>query len=252
MLGGGVVVLAESLRLLAAHTESLAGADSKGSAWPEFARYDCRACHHDLERKSGEPSWRQARGFASAAGRPVLPAWSSVLVPLAIEVVGKDRAEVESMSVQFRDGYRALNQAFGARPFGDPRGVTQAARALADWTDKLAGRLRSIPIGRGEALRALHRLCDLGRSQAYDFDTARQLAWAFEALYGDLGESLPRDDAVRSVLAEWKSQLQTELPQWRGPKLDDSLAQFLGISADYRSERFQEQMRVLATRLGAR
>jgi hypothetical protein len=32
---------------------------SKTVSWPEFAEYDCFACHHDLK----EPSWRQKRGY---------------------------------------------------------------------------------------------------------------------------------------------------------------------------------------------
>lgn len=31
--------------------------------WPEFAEYDCLACHHDLR----EPSWRQQRGYGRHA-----------------------------------------------------------------------------------------------------------------------------------------------------------------------------------------
>lgn len=39
--------------------------------WPEFASYDCYACHHDL----AHPSWRQGRGFSGR--RPGALPWGS-------------------------------------------------------------------------------------------------------------------------------------------------------------------------------
>lgn len=41
------------------------------AAWPEFAEYDCFACHHDLQH----PSWRRQR---TVAGLPLgMPAWGT-------------------------------------------------------------------------------------------------------------------------------------------------------------------------------
>ena len=54
----GQVVSAEAaLRLLIGRATA---AKEKAQPWPEFAEYDCYACHHGLQG----PSWRQKRGYA--------------------------------------------------------------------------------------------------------------------------------------------------------------------------------------------
>jgi hypothetical protein len=52
-LVGQVVCAEAALQLLAYRAEQ------KRKPWPEFAEYDCYACHHDLHAKS----WRQERGY---------------------------------------------------------------------------------------------------------------------------------------------------------------------------------------------
>ena len=56
-----------------------------GLDWPDYARFDCWSCHHDLKRES----WRQARGFTGSPGRPPISEW-----PLAMVELGIDRLEL--------------------------------------------------------------------------------------------------------------------------------------------------------------
>jgi hypothetical protein len=53
----GQVVAAEAALALLRHRAQGAGAAE--APWPEFAEYDCYACHHDL---AGPAGWRQRRG----------------------------------------------------------------------------------------------------------------------------------------------------------------------------------------------
>ncbi|HEX7450099.1 MAG TPA: multiheme c-type cytochrome [Pirellulales bacterium] len=71
---GQVVSARASLQLLA-HRASPAG----GSPWPEFAEYNCFACHHDLQ----PAGWRQAE-YASRrqVAPPGLPAWGTWPLPM--------------------------------------------------------------------------------------------------------------------------------------------------------------------------
>ena len=45
---------------------------ASGPHWPEFAEYDCFACHHDLS--TAKASWRQAAGYRSRT--PGTPVWN--------------------------------------------------------------------------------------------------------------------------------------------------------------------------------
>ena len=54
---GQVVAAQAALNLLADR------AADKTRPWPEFAEYDCFACHHDLS----DPSWRRERGYGGRA-----------------------------------------------------------------------------------------------------------------------------------------------------------------------------------------
>ncbi len=60
---GGVVVIRESMKLFADQAAA-ANTDLKSAPWPDFARFDCQSCHHDLQSGSSAP-WRQTRGFSA-------------------------------------------------------------------------------------------------------------------------------------------------------------------------------------------
>src|SRR5256712_13573211 len=79
---GQAVALRESLQRLARRTQQRAA-----TAWPEFAEFECFACHHDVNNiestyyrrgeekrlQEGAPwdgSWRQQRGDPGVAGVP--------------------------------------------------------------------------------------------------------------------------------------------------------------------------------------
>ena len=65
----GPILLRESMRLFALEAKASRD-DPERAAWPDFARYDCRACHHELKLetdgrgRAGLPFWvvRASRG----------------------------------------------------------------------------------------------------------------------------------------------------------------------------------------------
>jgi hypothetical protein len=242
-LAGGIAVLAGSLDLLEAHAASRAAA--KAPEAPEFARFDCRACHHDLRRDPGKPSWRQARGFAAAPGRPPLPDWTLVLVPLAIEAAAQNPAEAEGLNKAFRAALKDVDTALGARPFGASERTATSCRQLTGWLNKLSVRLDRASLDRAKVIRLLRTLAEMGRAEAYDFDSSRQIAWAFESLYRDVVPEGSRGAEPRAIFEAWKRELATELPQWRGPALHDTLAEYLNIGAEFDPGRFRQQMSAL-------
>src|SRR5207247_8943586 len=81
---GQLVSARAALRLLEARAVAAAQAEKQLKedpraevklAWPEFAEYDCFACHHGLQPP---PRWRQLRGFPGRrAGALPWGTWST-------------------------------------------------------------------------------------------------------------------------------------------------------------------------------
>lgn len=168
--------------------------------WPEFAlaQLDCYGCHHELK----SPGWRQVRGYAGGSpGRPQFQPW-----PLALADLGIPHP-AEAAGLKARQ--RLLVSAFAARPFGDPGRVVEAGTALEEWTRTLkpdAGR-----IDRPAARKILRRLCTLPEDYYPDYDSARQIAWAFLAVHSDLSGGKPADTKIEALLTELDNNLNLTL-----------------------------------------
>jgi hypothetical protein len=106
-LAGQVVCAEAALQLLAYRAEP-----QRHKPWPEFAEYDCFACHHDLQAKSG----RQERGYGQRI--PGTLPWSDwyYALPAALGAPGL-RADLGRMMAQ---------------PLPDQTQVKQAAQTSAD------------------------------------------------------------------------------------------------------------------------
>jgi cytochrome c551/c552 len=110
-----------AVELLKWRADRAAGEDAD-AVWPEFAEYDCYACHHDLVH----PSWRQTS--ATSSKRLGMPAWGSWYFSRMKELTG-DR--LQSLSDEMQRSYRP-----------DPTLVLDAAKAVrltAPSIDAVAG-----------------------------------------------------------------------------------------------------------------
>ncbi len=101
--------------------------NSPDAVWPEFAEYDCYACHHGLTA----PSWRQTRGFAGRA--PGMTPWGSWYFSMA-ERLG-DGAELNSALTNLRAVMQASTQPDHA---AISQHATAARQALATWMTSAA------------------------------------------------------------------------------------------------------------------
>ena len=107
---GQVIGAQKELELL-----SVRAADLK-RPWPEFAEYDCFACHHDLKSKS----WRTEAGYPNRRpGTPDWAVWFRALLPLALQASGVSDAS------QIEQHLRDIHQKMG------PSNQRQAVAALA-------------------------------------------------------------------------------------------------------------------------
>jgi hypothetical protein len=230
---GALVAFQETLGLLEAKIGT--------ASWPDYAMFDCYACHHEPQTKS----WRQKRGYAGKPGRPPLRQWSTTLVELGLQHVAADSAGAANLLAEFRKQLTALQTAVDAKPFGEPGTVKTQSRALRDWLGKQVQQIQirinhDDKIG-GYDLKASAKLLDYliamrrpsGREP--DFDSARQLAWAYQVLFRETGSQ--RDLHAQPSWRELDKYLRLTLPQDRA-QMEDSIGLNLERLGRYEPRQF--------------
>jgi hypothetical protein len=223
----GLICLRETLNLLTTQ------ADPAGRRTLDFAHFDCYACHHELK----SPGWRQQRGSRGAPGRPRMRAWSVTLARVAVRQAGADENE-------FRARLNDLDRAFDSRPFGDPEAVAKAAAALIERLDGAAKKLADTKYTRARARELVAELCRLPENDVPDYDSARQRAWAFRIVYGEL-EPKPSAE-VTALFADLEQQLKLKLPSTRDVQILDQLPTALERISAYDPRKFTETFSKLA------
>jgi hypothetical protein len=231
VVAGGAAAFREAINLLAQKAEQA----EKGNQVLDFALFDCAACHHDLH----QPSWRQARGYNGAPGRPGPRSWSAAVMDLCNwQAAGMDKERDQKFAADLKNGVAALYQSFGRRPFGDNADVKKTAQGLVALIDNELLPTLDAPMKAGGAYDAsytkkagrelLKRLAKSAAAPAagatQDFDSARKTAWAFEAIYHDLqraaADSKEAEDArlkenqtaIEAQLAKLEASLMLKLP----------------------------------------
>lgn len=165
-------------------------AGSSGSLPPEFAEYDCFACHHDLRA----PSWRQQRGYDGRT--PGLPAWGTWSLPMTA-ILAKEGGLDPSVSAP----HDLTDRLFGVmlRPHPASGEVADRAASASARLKKWAEALQSAadlsaaghkPLGRDEVRTFLLRLVEQAPPDdaAANWDRAAQTYLAVAALYQTLAE----------------------------------------------------------------
>jgi hypothetical protein len=243
VLVGGIIALRESLQMFAMQS----GTD-KG---PEFAMYDCQACHHELR----SPAWRQSRtspgqlgpGQLSKGrpGRPRLPEWPAILALVGIAQVESDSAAAQRDLKLFQDKLQELAAAFDERPFGGSDKVLKLIQGNANpddgllgWLDKKAQLLSARSFSPTDANRALFALYELGSAGDHDFHSARQIAWAIRAIETEARLTYPIfPERVAGLLPRAQRQREeNDIKIWRDWRMND------WKSADDKSAAFLEKL----------
>jgi hypothetical protein len=191
----GVVALRETAKLL--RDQSAKCVRNLGQKTPNapvvlgLESFNCYACHHELQ----VPSWRQERGYPTTPGRPTMPDWPVALVPLGIrQVVGDDEAAYKAKSGEFEKLLADLRAAFDAQPYGNPGKVEAAADKLVAWlgdgsapkSGLLAEMAAKGPFDKAAARLMLKEAADQIKKPYLDYDSARQLLWAYKIIFEEL------------------------------------------------------------------
>jgi hypothetical protein len=154
-----------------------------GQPWPEFAEYDCFACHHDLEAKS----WRQSKQHYGGAGRKRTPGalpWGDWYFSMPRLLA----ADLDDPELGKRlDALASTMQ----RPLPDGRQVQREAGAATAAVKKLRDRLATAVHGPDAVQHLVKTLTGQGgRAAAGSWDAAEQLyqaAWALDPARGQPG-----------------------------------------------------------------
>lgn len=231
---GGAVALRVAANLLREQAQGEGG----DRPWPELANYDCYACHHDLRAQS----WRQERGYSGRPGRPPVREWPTVLA----------RADARGMAggaPALDRSLRALGSALDTRPFGRPADVARTASEVADRSEQLVQKLNAASFDQAAALRLLRDLAALGAGPFLDYDSARQVAWAFRIIYQELEPKPAGDAQIRQALQGLDAELGLTLPSGTKTSISQQLEGWLQKVNAYRPQRVRELLGQIAAAL---
>ena len=186
-----VAALHAEMKLIAADAE-LVMKGEEGAV--DFARFDCFACHHDLQY----PSARQKRGYDGyAPGRPPLKAWT-VALPDVVTTHAAGVPKFADVSKGFGDKWKSVRGAALARPFGRPKDLIPAANDMVKWCEDFMRlqQTEGAPVyTKAEAEKLLQQLSAAAVSKQWtaDPEAAMVLTWAYLTLRGQMG--MPVDAA---------------------------------------------------------
>jgi hypothetical protein len=217
-------------------TRRLAEVDN-GARWPEFASFDCYACHHDLKPKS----WRQTRGYRNRPGRVEPRPW-----PLALGQFAFALGDEKSRSLdKTLEGWHTV---FQKTPFGDREAVVKNAKDAEKLLGDRIKQLQSVKFDRAAARRALDGLAELAGERDYDFDSARQFAWALQTILHEVESdgakaakpALPEPYA--KLFAGLNKDLQLKLPEGQVEIVPQLLEAVYTQIAAYAPRDFRQKM----------
>jgi len=202
VVAGAIASLRSEMLMLS--NEASAAAQPNSHIGVDYARFDCYACHHDLQI----PSARQARGYEGKPGRPPLKAWIAALP----SVVAEHATTLDGLAdagKEFPTKWAAVRTAALSQPFGDANELAKAAKDMGQWCDEFLKRSSgsSKPLYSQEKARDLLNAIGAAATSTKwtaDPEAAMHLTWA----YVSLKEAID-DKAISPALL---SPLKTKIP----------------------------------------
>jgi len=199
----GQVVSANAAMKLLAHRAS----EKSDNSWPEFAEYNCSACHHSLRVADSSPS----EAYPANHRLGVLP-WGSWFTPLLTKgLIG--RISREDLAILDRDLAKLKSEMETRFPNRD--GVASRANSIAHRLKDLLGSEES---GKFDAVlpQTLDSLIDrrLSTASQRDWEHATQLFLARQAVYRAMRDRDARwqDPDERGTLEELRQRLLIRAP----------------------------------------
>lgn len=171
----------------------------RGPKWPEFAEFDCYACHHDLRL----PSWRQQRGYTGTVGRPLWnPSRYAVFRLLVSQISPDDRKSLD-------ESIARLNYLLD-KPTADHEQIIATANQVAALADNLAHKLSATKFTPPLTRTLLRSISSDGESiSKAGVRAAEQAAMSLDMLYVAYSreEKVPNDQAIKAAIVKLSDYL---------------------------------------------
>jgi len=193
---------------------------ASGPNWPEFAEYECFACHHNLTKP--ESSWRQAEGYPNR--EPGAPVWNPSTYVVLRHIGGAvDASTTDQLVAQLSE----VKQLSG-KP-GRKEQIAVSAKQAAALADRIAQEVETISYDRNLTTRLLQEIANDSDAIAAEGErSAEQATMALDSL----------------SLAYAKNEQVTNQAELRAAI--DGLFQQLGNPSAYNAPRFAMQMQKVA------
>lgn len=192
---GRVVTAEKSLELLSARA-------ARAPAWPEFAEYECFACHHDLQAGGV----RQPRGKGSKPGQLVWNTWNVSLLPSLAKDVDLGTANGAEISASLS----LLDE--GLSRFNDRPKLAATSSALAQQLHGWAESLSAKQLTPGQVRGVMARAATAWESDNDRWDDAAQRYLALVALRIQLeSPAAGKSPAGKTRLKEQLEQIRRKL-----------------------------------------
>jgi hypothetical protein len=241
---GAAVALKTSMKLLADEAKTPPNTGAPGQGWPDYARFDCWSCHHDLKRES----WRQVRGYKDGPpGRVPVSEWPLALVELGIDFLAQGDPAAQALRSDLEGHEKALHEQANVRPFGRKAAIGKAAEDYATWADVLVKKLAAAKFDKAVATKLLRKLIEKAEASTPDYDSARHVAWTIKLLVEELGDSIPNENRpkIEAIVARLDEGLKLTLPAGRKYEIEDQIGSALQVIGDYEPASFQEHLKEL-------
>jgi hypothetical protein len=196
---------------------------ASGANWPEFAEYECFACHHSLTKP--EASWRQASGYHGR--RPGAPVWNPSTYAVFRHIAGAIDPSLTNQLVSQLDNIVQLS----GKP-GTKDQVAAAAKEAAGTAEQVAQRVQAQSYDRNLTARLLQEIAN--DSETISMEGERSAEQAYMAL-ASLSSAYTKNEQVAN---------QTDLRA-----AIDELVQQLDNPSAYNAPRFAAKMQRVATLL---
>lgn len=164
--------------------------------WPELALYDCSSCHHELKT----PHWRNNAFAQLTPGRPYFQLWPNTLLSL-------EKSNVIDLT--------KVHQHLDEKPFGNSEVMISVLEKPLEQIDTIIDGLRDNSIGKSQPREIILQLCELSEQRVLDFHSARQVAWAIDAIFKDIASEYSRDinQAIQANLTALSEMMSLTFPE---------------------------------------
>jgi Cytochrome c554 and c-prime len=165
---------------------------ARGGIWPEFAEYDCYACHHQLQYKS----WRKERGFPDR--KPGNPPWNDWYISPLPYRVNPGKGDAQQLAQQIA-GLKAVMESKIVPDCGEvTKQALAAAKTLEAWVTQF-NKDRYTPEVLATCLMQLAK--QEAPTQVGSWDEAAKTYLAVVAIYHAGGAKARRPEVIDALKA---------------------------------------------------